>query len=435
MTPSSPPGPPSALPAILRVRPFSRLYAGWWMAVAASLVSFAGVAFFNPVLGALVPALQDEFGWSVASIAAAMTIGTVAAALIAPVIGPLADRYGARWMLFGSIAVMIALLAALAFIDELWQLWLLYGLGRAVGVGIVDLVVVVAIANWFVRARGRAMGLTMIGTRAGMSLMPLMLAWTLGFGGLRAGFLGLAVLVAVLALLPPLIIRRRPEDVGLRVDRATASTASAVSADEPSDADPVWTVRQALRTRAFWLLLLGTSILMIVGGSVNFTFVSHLASSGVDDSTAVFALSLWAGMGIIGGVLGGELRQRLSVRFALPAIICVTAASLVWFVMADSVWMALVFAVWHGLSFGAQLPLNRISFPDYFGRYSVGAIRGATAPVQFALNAFGPLIAGFVFDWQGSYDPLYLAFVALLAAAALSILAAPKPRAPTVDSR
>lgn len=432
MTPSSPPGPPSALPAILRARPFSRLYAGWWMAVAASLVSFAGVAFFNPVLGALVPALQDEFGWSVASIAAAMTIGTVAAALIAPVVGPLADRYGARWMLFGSIAVMIALLTALAFIDELWQLWLLYGLGRAVGVGIVDLAVVVAIANWFVRARGRAMGLTMIGTRAGMSLMPLMLAWTLGFGGLRAGFLGLAVLVAVLALLPPLIIRRRPEDVGLRVDRAAAS---AVSADEPSDADPVWTVRQALRTRAFWLLLLGTSILMIVGGSVNFTFVSHLASSGVDDSTAVFALSLWAGMGIIGGVLGGELRQRLSVRFALPAIICVTAASLVWFVMADSVWMALVFAVWHGLSFGAQLPLNRISFPDYFGRYSVGAIRGATAPVQFALNAFGPLIAGFVFDWQGSYDPLYLAFVALLAAAALSILAAPKPRAPAVDNR
>lgn len=432
MTPSPPPGSPSALPAILRVRPFSRLYAGWWMAVAASLVSFAGVAFFNPVLGALVPALQDEFGWSVASIAAAMTIGTVAAALIAPVIGPLADRYGARWMLFGSIAVMIALLAALAFIDELWQLWLLYGLGRAVGVGIVDLVVVVAIANWFVRARGRAMGLTMIGTRAGMSLMPLMLAWTLGFGGLRAGFLGLAVLVAVLALLPPLIIRRRPEDVGLRVDRAGASAASA---DEPSDSDPVWTVRQALRTRAFWLLLLGTSILMIVGGSVNFTFVSHLASSGVDDSTAVFALSLWAGMGIIGGVLGGELRQRFSVRFALPAIICVTAASLVWFVMADSVWMALVFAVWHGLSFGAQLPLNRISFPDYFGRYSVGAIRGVTAPVQFALNAFGPLIAGFVFDWQGSYDPLYLAFVALLAAAALSILAAPKPRAPAVDSR
>ena len=427
MTPSPSSSTPAALPALLRMRPFSRLYAGWWMAVAASLVSFAGVAFFNPVLGALVPALQEQFGWSVAAIAAAMTIGTVAAAIIAPIIGPLADRYGARWMLVGSVALMIALLALLAFINELWQLWLLYGLGRAIGVGIVDLVVVVAIANWFVRDRGRAMGLTMIGTRAGMSLMPLLLAWTLGFGGLRAGFLGLAVLVAVLAFLPPLIIRRRPEDVGLRLPRAPAG------ADEPSDADPVWTVRQALRTRAFWLLLLGTSVLMVVGGSVNFTFVSHLTSNGVDDSTAVFALSLWAGMGIIGGIAGGELRQRLSVRYALPGVICVTAASLVWFVLADSVWMGLVFAVWHGLSFGAQLPLNRISFPDYFGRYSVGAIRGVTAPVQFALNAFGPLIAGLIFDWQGSYNPLYIAFVALLLLAALSILAAPKPRVPAPE--
>ena len=427
MTPSPPSAAPAALPAILRMRPFSRIYAGWWMAVAASLVSFAGVAFFNPVLGALVPALQEQFGWSVAAIAAAMTIGTVAAAVIAPIIGPLADRYGARWMLVGSVALMVALLALLAFINELWQLWLLYGLGRAIGVGIVDLVVVVAIANWFVRDRGRAMGLTMIGTRAGMSLMPLLLAWTLGFGGLRAGFLGLAVLVAVLAFLPPLIIRRRPEDVGLRLPRAPAG------ADEPSDADPVWTVRQALRTRAFWLLLLGTSVLMVVGGSVNFTFVSHLTSNGVGDSTAVFALSLWAGMGIIGGIAGGELRQRLSVRFALPGVICVTAASLVWFVLADSVWMGLVFAVWHGLSFGAQLPLNRISFPDYFGRYSVGAIRGVTAPVQFALNAFGPLVAGFIFDWQGSYDALYVAFVALLLLASLSILAAPKPRVPAPE--
>lgn len=420
-------------PAILRRRPFNRLYAGWWIAVSASLISFTGVAFFNPVLGALVPALQDEFGWKVAEIAAAMAIGTVAAALIAPVVGPLADRCGSRAMLIGSAALMVALLAALAFVSQLWQFWALYGLGRAIGVGIVDVAVVVTIANWFVRGRGRAMGLTMIGTRAAMSLMPLMLAWTLGFGGLQAAFIGLAALVAALGLLPPLIVRRRPEDVGLRVDGG-GPTVTAPGGAEPSDSDPVWTVRQAIRTRSFWLLLIGTSILMVVGGSVNFTFVSHLVTNGIGESTAVFALSLWAGMGIIGGVLGGELRQRLSVRCALPLVICFTAGALVLFVMTDSVWMGLLFAVWHGTAFGAQLPLTRISFPDYFGRYSVGAIRGVTAPVQFTLNAFGPLAAGYVFDWRGSYDLLYSVFAALLLLAALSILAAPKPRRPRESS-
>ncbi len=426
--PAIPPD-PGALPAILRRPPFSRFYPGWWIAVAASLVSFTGVAFFNPVLGALVPALQDEFGWSVASIAAAMTIGTITAALISPLAGPLADRYGSRWMLAGSVALMTALLAALAFTAELWQFWLFYGLGRAVGVGIVDMAVIVTIANWFVRGRGRAMGMTMIGTRGGMSLMPLLLAWTLGLGGLQAAFIGLAVLVGVLGLLPPLIVRRRPEDAGLHVDGAPPAVTPGV-VEAGTDADPVWTVRQALRTRSFWLLLCGTSILMVVGGSLNFTFVSHLAASGIDRSTAVFALSLWAAMGIIGGVLGGELRQRLAVRYALSAVICFTAGSLALFVLTDSVWMAMLFAVWHGLSFGAQLPLTRIVFPDYFGRYSVGGIRGATAPVQFALNAFGPLIAGFVFDWRGSYDLLYAVFIGLLLLAALSVLAAPKPQRP-----
>ncbi len=428
MTPSPTPA-AAGPPAILRRRPFARFYAGWWIAVAASLVSFAGVAFFNPVLGALVPALQDEFGWSVASIALAMTIGTIVAALIAPVIGPLADRYGSRVLLLGSVTMMLVLLVAMAFVTELWQLWLFYGLGRAIGVGIVDMAVVVTISNWFVRDRGRAMGMTMIGTRAGMSVMPLLLAWTLGVGGLRTGFIGLAVLVAVLALLPPLIVRRRPEDVGLLVDGAPPAVTPGV-VQEPTDLDPVWTVRQATRTRSFWMLLIGTSILMVVGGSVNFTFVSHLVDNGIKSSTAVFALSLWAGTGIIGGIIGGELRQRMSVRYALPMVICFTAGSLVLFVMTDSVWMGLVFAVWHGMSFGAQLPLNRISFPDYFGRYSVGAIRGVTAPAQFTLNAFGPLLAGLAFDWRGSYDLLYTVFIGLLLLAAVCVLAAPKPKLP-----
>ena len=73
--------------------------------------------------------LQDEFGWSVASIALAMTIGTIVAALIAPVIGPLADRYGSRALLLGSVTMMVVLLVAMAYVTELWQLWLFYGDG------------------------------------------------------------------------------------------------------------------------------------------------------------------------------------------------------------------------------------------------------------------------------------------------------------------
>ena len=394
--------------------------------------SFAAVSFFNPVLGAITPELQAEYGWSTASIALTMVIGGIGGGVLATFVGPIADRHGPRMLLFVSVGLVAGAMVALGFIDQLWQFLLLWGVGRGITVAVIDIAVVVVVANWFIQRRGSAMGLTMIGTRSGMMIFPLVISAGLWLGGLREAFLLMALLIIVVGWLPPLIMRRRPEDVGLRPDglrrsgRRTDGESAAALAN-----DPDWTVREAMRTRAFWLLLFGTTMLMAVGGSVNFTFVSHMTQNGIDADTARSALALWAGMGIIGGVLGGELRQRLAVRYSLPLVILVTTSALVWFVLTDSVWMAFVFAVWHGLSFGAQLPLNRISFPDYFGRYSVGRIRSVTAPPQLLINAFGPFVSGLVIDSRGSYDLIYVVFIGLLLTAALSVLLARRPEPPS----
>ena len=172
-------------------------------------------------------------------------------------------------------------------------------------------------------------------------------------------------------------------------------------------------------------------MLRIVGGTTNFMFVLHLTQNGIPLETSVFLYPLWAGMGIIGGIIGGELRQRMSVRRALPTIIIFTATGIIWLMQTNALWMALIFVIWHGLAFGAQLPLNRVSFPDYFGRYSVGRIRSATAPIQLGLNALGPLAAGLAFDQWGNYDRVFLLFILLLTTAALSILAAKPPHPST----
>ena len=419
------------LPGFLYRQPFRRVFAGWWIAAAASMSSFAAVSFFNPVLGALTPELQAEYGWSTASIALTMVIGGIGGGALATFVGPIADRYGPRLLLFISVGLVGGAMAALGFVDNLWQFLLLWGVGRGITVAVIDIAVVVVIANWFIQRRGSAMGMTMVGTRSGMMIFPLVITAGLWLGGLREAFLLMALLVIAIGLLPPLIMRRRPEDVGLRPDGLRRSGRRGTGGSESALAnDPDWTVREAIRTRAFWLLLFGTTMLMAVGGSVNFTFVSHMTQNGIDADTARSALALWAGMGIIGGVLGGELRQRLAVRYALPLVILFTTSSLVWFVLTDSVWMAFVFAVWHGLSFGAQLPLNRISFPDYFGRYSVGRIRSVTAPPQLLINAFGPFISGLVIDSRGSYDLIYVVFIGLLLLAALSVLLAKRPALP-----
>lgn len=467
-----------APPAILLRPPFNRLSPNWWIAIAVSMAAFSSVAFFNPVLGVLTPPLRDQFGWSTASIGFAITIGTIAGAILTPAVGIILDRRGARELIVAGVAVLAAMMLSLAFIDDVWQLWLAWGVGRAIAVAVIETAVIVVIANWFIRDRGRAMGLTMVGTRSAMALMPAAIGIALAAAGLREAFIALALMILLIALIPPLIIRRRPEDIGLlpdsgrrpitRTEPATAPVAAAnipdsssaaasarpalenpdaAAANTPGDsdaataaspaqqdtkktaegADPEWTVRGAIRTRAFWLLLLGTSMLRIVGGTTNFMFVLHLTQNGIPLETSVFLYPLWAGMGIIGGIIGGELRQRMSVRRALPLIIIFTTTGIIWLMQANALWMALIFVIWHGLAFGAQLPLNRVSFPDYFGRYSVGRIRSATAPIQLGLNALGPLAAGLAFDQWGNYDRVFLLFILLLATAALSILLAKPP--------
>ena len=87
---------PDRLPRILTSGPFRRVFAGWWIAAAASMSSFAAVTFFNPVLGAITPELQAEYGWSTASIALTMLIGGVGGGVIASFVGPIADRHTAR---------------------------------------------------------------------------------------------------------------------------------------------------------------------------------------------------------------------------------------------------------------------------------------------------------------------------------------------------
>lgn len=409
--------------------PFADAYPGWWIAAAVGAVAFSRVAFFNPVLGVFIQPLEEEFGWSRATIAGALSAGTVLGALLSPLIGALIDRHGGRWFMVGSGLVGGLLLVLLAAIEEVWQFYVLFGAGRAIVTAVVDIAVTVTIANWFIRHRGRATGVMLLGTRGGMMAMPFVVLLFITLFDWRAAFAALGVLVWLFAVAPAWrLVRRRPEDFGLLPDGDEPRVTPSDGPARPQPADPHWTVRQAVNTRAFWLLLLGTSQLFLVGGAVNLTLTSHLQDNGLSQGTAISMVGLWAGVGILGTLLGGEIRERLSVRFALPLVIVFTASSLVWLIFVDSVWMAVIFAVWHGFAFGAQLPLNQISFPDYFGRWSIGAIRGVTAPVQFGLNAVGPIVAGLTFDARGSYDLIYAVFVGLLLFGALSIVLAAPPR-------
>ena len=407
-----------------------RGYAGWWVAGAVGMVAFSRVAFLNPILGIFVEPLEQEFGWTRTEIAGALSVGTLIGGLSAPFIGPLVDRWGGRRFMVGAGLTLGVLLLLLATTQALWQFYILFGAGRAVVTGILDIAILVTLSNWFIRRRGRAMGLVMVGTRSGIALMPLVVLLFLSIADWRAGFAALGILILLLAVAPPyLLVRRRPEDLGLVPDGDRPARSPGASASSAS-LDPRWQVRQVLRTRAFWLLLLGTTHLVFVSGATSFSMASHLQDKGLSQATAISVITVWATVGIAGGLLGGELRERMGVRIALPLVMLATTLGLGLLIAVENVWMAYLFAVLHGLAFGAQLPLNQIVFADYFGRWSIGAIRGISAPVRLGVNAAGPVTAALVFDARGSFDLIFAVFIALMLLAATFILLAGRPPTP-----
>ena len=116
--------------------------------------------------------MVDEFGWSRASITGAIAFGSLAGGLLSLVVGPILDRHGPRMIAFGGILLLSLGLSAMMFVNHLWQFYLFFGTGRMVAIGVLSLVTSVSIANWFVRLRGRALGITKIGDRLGSALLP-----------------------------------------------------------------------------------------------------------------------------------------------------------------------------------------------------------------------------------------------------------------------
>ena len=159
--------------SIPRLWPFKRLFYGWGIVGTSMVVLIAQVPMYGPVLSVFVKPIGDDLGWSRGEISLAFTLGTLVGLSVSSIVGAKIDRYGARVAVVSAGVVVTASLAGLALMQEVWQFWLLFGLGRTAALSGINLGTTVAVANWFVRKRGRAVSLLVIGLRGGQALFPL----------------------------------------------------------------------------------------------------------------------------------------------------------------------------------------------------------------------------------------------------------------------
>jgi MFS family permease len=146
--------------------PLRKPFYGWIIVGVSFLIGFTESGVFQNILSIFMKPMVDEFGWTRASVTGAIAVGSIAGGLLSLVVGPILDRYGPRMVSFWGILILSLGLGAITFVDTIWQFYLFFGIGRMVAVGVLSLAISVSVVNWFVRFRGRAMGITRIGSGA-----------------------------------------------------------------------------------------------------------------------------------------------------------------------------------------------------------------------------------------------------------------------------
>lgn len=408
---------------------------GWFIVATAFLVNFAQTPLVNPVLGVFIKPVSEELGGSRGLFSALVTLGFVLGAIGGPIAGAIIDRRGGREVVIITSAFAGAAMLCLAFVREFWQFALFYVLAKAAVSGTGQLAVTVAVSNWFVRMRGRAIGFTYVGFRTGQAVMPLVAYFFMVISGWRLSWVALALFLVFLSIVPTaLFLQRRPEDLGLLPDGASAPDPAKPSPGKsplPTKTEVSWNLKQAINTRAFWLLCLVSLQLNLPGTAINLHAVSYLDDMGIDRTAAVTAISLLLAIAAVATTGWGFLAERIPVRFCLMATLVVEALGVWLFSQVRDLPLLWLFTFVHGIGLAGGVALIAVTWADYFGRASLGAIRGATSLVQTAGVAAGPLIAGIVYDLSGSYQSAFSFFIVSNLVAGFLMLLATVPRQKT----
>ena len=389
--------------------------------------------------------MVDEFGWSRASITGAIAFGSLAGGLLSLVVGPILDRHGPRMIAFGGILLLSLGLSAMMFVNHLWQFYLFFGTGRMVAIGVLSLVTSVSIANWFVRLRGRAMGITKIGDRLGSALLPLMVQFMIVALGWRMAWGTLGAVVFLISGIPALVfLRHRPEDMGLSPDGATLASdkgtiqPSGRSDTSADDSEPVWTRAQAARTRAFWVLTTLNSLIPFAQAGINFHIYPFLTDHGFSATIAVWIITTVAVSGMAGSVAWGILAERFRIQNLLAANVIANGMIFLLFYWAiqfkldGALGTAIIFllAGLHGILHGGRNPMIPVIWANFFGRRSLGSIYSLGNPFYFTANAIGPVFAGLFFDLFGSYTFPFYCFASIFCISGIITLRMQPPKRP-----
>ena len=382
-----------------------------------------------------VDPLIADLGWSRTLVSGLYTAGSLTAAAAMWILGRLLDKYGGRTMLTATALLLGLATIAMSAVTHPIHLYFGFAAIRLLGQGALTLIPTTLVALWFVRIRGRATAVAMLGMVASQAAFPPLIYVLISHFDWRQAWMILGFTIWGLLVIPAaLVVRRSPESIGVLPDGELVHSAIRPPRELPqaqakrSAKHIDWTLGEAIRTRTFWLLLFALSAPSLISTALVFHNFSLLAERGVGPATAASVLSVMAPAALLGIFASGFLADKMPNRYVIAISQTILAAAMAFTLAMSQSWQAYVYGGVLGLTSGLHLPISSVIWANYYGRRHLGSIRGMSYIGMVSFSALGPLPFGLLFDITDSYRLPLLVFLALpIASTAAALLARPPP--------
>jgi MFS transporter, OFA family, oxalate/formate antiporter len=405
----------------------SKFFYGWTIVAVGFLAHIASAFSISSTLSVFLKPLSSDLGISRGVFSLIRSGEILIGAAAAPLVGTFLDRHGGRWLMAAGGLIsgtgFLLLGQARDFSQFLFFRWLLVSPGDALMGG---MVVNVSISRWFVRMRGRALALAGMGHGLAKVGMPLLAASLIVYAGWRGAWAVFGLLTLALVVGPSLLFMRRcPEDMGLLPDGRSqhtggtpANEAGSTRARPSAIDDIVWSRSEALRTPAFWLIVITFGVAHVGVSGLNLHVFSFVSDQGYPEMVAALVMSTIAFMQFSTPIVWGLLAERWNIGRLIMAKFLIQAAGISLALSSPGLPPLYAGFFLYGIGMGGTAILVEMIWANYFGRVSLGKIRGMGSLLTHAFSAGGPPFFGFLFDATQSYLLSFSIFIGLLLASA-----------------
>ncbi len=417
-----------------------RVFYGWWIVAAGTGLMTLMATFSYYGMGIFFGPIRTYFGWNSTALAAAVSFARVEGGFMAPVVGYLIDRLGPRKLILigvlvgGTGYILLSQTMSLAYFYVVYIAFVQGGISLGMGNA-----PSAAVANWFQRRRGVAMGLVNLGASFG-GILAAPLALLIEWVGWRKAMLMAGVVVWVVGFPLGLVIRHRPEPYGLLPDGRQPAPVTPVETGEARQVQPAapeepeeveFSAKQALKTMAFWSIAMTFAARQLVTGSVALFLVEFLQEDrAMSHRAAAAIISYMSFIGMPGRVGFAWLGDHFDKRWVIAGCFVSQSAGLILFTALSGNLAILFFLVLYAPAYSGVLPLIPALQADYFGRKWFATIRGMMAPIATASAVAGPFLVGGIHDITGSYQPAFYVLGVSNVLALVFIVMTRRPRNP-----